>query len=92
MGEEALVLGGNRRVHAGLGDVGEREVDLLARLRVHHLVEQLAVAVEDLRRRPGRPQLDAGDRWKIGQQPLVNDDAGDDQQRNDNAGGDMEPA
>ncbi len=92
MGKEALVFGGNRGVDAGIGDVGEREVDLLARLRVHHLVEELAVTVDDLRRRAGRPQLHAGDRREIGQQPLVNGDAGGNQQHGGESGGDVEPA
>jgi hypothetical protein len=67
--EKAAVLGGDGRLHARGGDVAHVEVELLAGVSVEHFVEQLAVAVENLRGRARGAQLYPRHRRQVSKEP-----------------------
>ncbi len=69
--EKAAVLGGNGRLHARGGDAAQVEVVLLAGVGVEHLVEQLAIAVENLRGWARGAQFHRRHRRQVGEQPVI---------------------
>jgi hypothetical protein len=92
VGKEAAILGGDGGLDAGRGDVIQRQVDLLAGVGVDHLVEQPAVAVEDLRGGARRAQGSRGHRRQVGKEPSVESAGGEDGNRDDGQQRQPEPA